>query len=219
MKANIINAFTLLTFAQHLFKEEKSGLPDMLQRGLSLIAILLLSPIFLLSMLAIRLNSKGSVIFKQVRVGEQGRLFVMYKFRSMYLPSDSRYQAPGISDRNGVCEKFYHDPRISSVGKIIRKLSIDELPQLFNVLMGDMALIGPRPALPKEVNQYQHYMLQRLDVKPGITGLWQVSGRADISFLDQIKLDVTYIKERSLLMDLKILFATIPAVITGRGAY
>ena len=143
----------------------------------------------------------------------------MYKFRSMYMPSDARFKAPEKSDRNGICEKFYNDPRVSSVGKVIRKLSIDELPQLFNVLLGDMALIGPRPALPKEVSEYKLYMLHRLDVKPGITGLWQVSGRADISFLEQIKLDVKYVEERTFLMDLKILFATVPAVITGRGAY
>lgn len=205
----------------HSFAQEESadGMPDLLQRLIALIAIICLSPIFLFTYIAIRLDSKGPAIFKQVRVGEQGRHFTMYKFRSMFLPTDSRYQEPGKSDRSGVCEKFFQDPRVSAVGRVIRKLSIDELPQLFNVLFGNMALIGPRPALPREVAAYQRYMLNRLDVKPGITGLWQVSGRADISFNEQIKLDVRYVQERSFAMDLKILFATVPAVLTGKGAY
>jgi len=203
------------------FNEEvsKEGMPAVIQTLIALVAITLLSPIFLLTYIAIKLDSKGPAIFKQVRVGEQGRHFTMYKFRSMYLPSDPRYKEPGKSDRSGVCEKFFNDPRVSAVGRIIRKLSIDELPQLFNVVAGNMALIGPRPALPREVAAYQRFMLNRLDVKPGITGLWQVSGRADISFNDQIKLDVRYVNERSFFMDLKILFATVPAVLTGRGAY
>jgi exopolysaccharide production protein ExoY len=200
-------------------KTDSSGIPLLLQRTAALAAILVLLPVLVFTYLAVRINSKGPAIFRQVRIGKQGRHFTMYKFRSMYLTSDARYQAPGKSDRGGVCEKFFNDPRITAVGKIIRKLSIDELPQLFNVLFGNMALIGPRPALPKEVAEYQRYMLNRLDVEPGITGLWQVSGRADISFSEQIKLDFKYVQERSFFMDVKILFATIPAVLTGKGAY
>ena len=217
------NVFNLASSALELtadaFEKKQEGLPQAIQQLIAIVAIILLSPLLLMTVLAIRIDSKGPIIFKQIRVGEQGRLFVMYKFRSMYLPSDPRYQAPGKSDRNGVCEKFYCDPRVTAVGRIIRKLSIDELPQLLNVVNGDMALVGPRPALPKEVAAYKRYMLQRLEAKPGITGLWQVSGRADISFADQIKLDVKYVEERNLFMDLYILFATIPAVITGKGAY
>jgi lipopolysaccharide/colanic/teichoic acid biosynthesis glycosyltransferase len=123
------------------------------------------------------------------------------------------------SSREGVCEKFYNDPRITRVGKVIRKLSIDELPQLFNVLLGDMALIGPRPALVKEVNQYDQRTLERLKAMPGITGLWQVSGRADTTFSQQVDLDISYVRNRSVFLDLKIAFLTIPAVLSAKGAY
>ena len=145
----------------------------------------------------------------------------MYKFRSMYMPDDPRYVDPAqlISDRDGVCNKFKKDPRITCVGRIIRKLSIDELPQLLNVLKGEMVLIGPRPALPQETDAYDWYMLERLNTKSGLTGLWQVSGRADTSFQEQIDLDLRYVRERSWLLDLKIMLATIPAVVTGKGAY
>lgn len=196
-----------------------TGMPMFLQRLLAIVAVLLLSPILLITALLIRLQSQGPVVFHQVRVGEHGQRFTMFKFRSMYLPSDHRFQQPGPSDRDGICKKYYNDPRITPIGRVIRKLSIDELPQLFNVIFGDMALIGPRPALPSEVDAYESYMLHRLDVKPGITGLWQVSGRADIGFEEQILLDFKYVEQRSFIMDLKILFATVPAVITGRGAY
>lgn len=198
-----------------------NGLPENLQRLLALIALIILSPLLLLTMFAIRIESKGPVFFKQVRVGEQGRRFTMYKFRSMYMPDDPRYVDPAqlISDRDGVCNKFKKDPRITCVGRIIRKLSIDELPQLLNVLKGEMVLIGPRPALPQETDAYDWYMLERLNTKSGLTGLWQVSGRADTSFQEQIDLDLRYVRERSWLLDLKIMLATIPAVVTGKGAY
>lgn len=198
-----------------------NGLPENLQRFLALIALIILSPLLLLTMFAIRTESKGPVFFKQVRVGEQGRRFTMYKFRSMYMPDDPRYVDPAqlISDRDGVCNKFKKDPRITCVGRIIRKLSIDELPQLLNVLKGEMVLIGPRPALPQETDAYDWYMLERLNTKSGLTGLWQVSGRADTSFQEQIDLDLRYVRERSWLLDLKIMLATIPAVVTGKGAY
>ena len=198
-----------------------NGLPENLQRLLALIALIILSPLLLLTMFAIRTESKGPVFFKQVRVGEQGRRFTMYKFRSMYMPDDPRYVDPAqlISDRDGVCNKFKKDPRITCVGRIIRKLSIDELPQLLNVLKGEMVLIGPRPALPQETDAYDWYMLERLNTKSGLTGLWQVSGRADTSFQEQIDLDLRYVRERSWLLDLKIMLATIPAVVTGKGAY
>lgn len=198
-----------------------NGLPEMLQRFLALIALVLLSPLLLLTMIAIRAESKGAIFFKQVRVGEQGRRFTMYKFRSMYMADDPRYVDPTqlVSDRDGVCNKFKKDPRITRVGRIIRKLSIDELPQLLNVLKGEMVLIGPRPALPQETDAYDWYMLERLNTKAGLTGLWQVSGRADTSFQEQIELDLRYVRERSWLLDLKIMLATIPVVVTGRGAY
>lgn len=211
---------SLLQMSAHSLSESVDSLfSTCMQKLAAFVAIALLSPVFIVAAIAILIESKGSVVFKQVRVGEHGKRFTMFKFRSMYLPTDSRYKMPEKSDRDGICQKFYKDTRITKVGSVIRKLSIDELPQLFNVLMGDMALIGPRPALPSEVNAYEAYMLHRLDVKPGLTGLWQVSGRADIGFEEQIKLDFKYVEERNFMMDLKILFATVPAVLTGRGAY
>ena len=145
----------------------------------------------------------------------------MYKFRSMYQMDDPKYIDPATmkSDRDGVCNKYYNDPRITKVGRVIRKLSIDELPQLINVLKGDMVLIGPRPALPQETERYQWYMLERFNAKSGLTGLWQVSGRADTTFEQQIELDIQYVRERSLWLDLKIILITVPTVLLGKGAY
>jgi len=139
----------------------------------------------------------------------------------MYLPTDIRYvDIESIeSDREGVCKKLFNDPRITAVGKVIRKLSIDELPQLINVFQGDMLMIGPRPALPQEVKAYSIEQFKRLDAKPGLTGLWQVSGRADTSFEEQMALDLRYVEEKDLFLDLYILLATVPAVLTGKGAY
>jgi len=197
------------------------SIPQNIQQLGAFLALLILSPILLLSFLAIRINSQGPAIYTQTRVGLFGRHFRMYKFRSMYQPSDPRYvDIENIqSDREGVCKKLFNDPRITAVGKVIRKLSIDELPQLINVFQGDMLMIGPRPALIEEVEAYSLEQFRRLDAKPGLTGLWQVSGRADTSFEEQMALDLRYIEERDLFLDLYILFATVPAVLTGKGAY
>jgi len=197
------------------------SIPQSIQQLGALVALLILSPILLLSFLAIRLNSDGPAIYTQTRVGLLGRHFRIYKFRSMYLPTDIRYvDIESIeSDREGVCKKLFNDPRITAVGKVIRKLSIDELPQLINVFQGDMLMIGPRPALPQEVKAYSIEQFKRLDAKPGLTGLWQVSGRADTSFEEQMALDLRYVEEKDLFLDLYILLATVPAVLTGKGAY
>jgi lipopolysaccharide/colanic/teichoic acid biosynthesis glycosyltransferase len=197
------------------------GIPGILQQLAALFILIILSPLLLLTFLIIRLESHGPVIFTQIRVGLMGERFKLYKFRSMYMQDDPRYKMPKESDsnRDGVCKKYFHDPRITRAGKIIRKLSIDELPQLFNVLKGEMMLIGPRPALPIEVNDYNLENYRRLDAKPGLTGLWQVSGRANTSFEQQLDLDITYVNTQSIFLDFKILLATIPAVLTGEGAY
>ncbi|MCG8669730.1 MAG: sugar transferase [Pseudomonadales bacterium] len=197
------------------------GLPVSLQQLSALFGLILLSPLLVLVALLIKLESNGPVIFHQVRIGEHGRRFKFYKFRSMYLPTDPRFVSTNdlVSDRDGVCKKFKRDPRITRIGRFIRKLSIDELPQLFNVLKGDMLLIGPRPALEEEVNAYSKRSMNRLNIKPGITGLWQVSGRADTTFEQQVALDIQYIRNKSLLNDLIILFSTVPAVLSGKGAY
>ncbi len=183
--------------------------------------ILLLSPLLLVLSTMIKLESRGPVFFSQMRVGERGELFRMWKFRSMYTDAEKRKDA--LSDQQslsgGVRFKMKKDPRITRIGGIIRRLSIDELPQLWNVLIGEMSLVGPRPGLPKEVAEYQQADRKRLLGRPGITCIWQVSGRSDIPFDQQVEMDVRYIAERSFSTNLKLLFKTVPAVLSGRGAY
>ena len=202
-------------------KARHRGLPMFLQKCLALTALLLLSPLIALAAMLIKIESVGPVFFSQTRVGENGRRFTCFKMRSMRIATDPKFQQPDASqsDREGVCMKFFKDPRVTRIGRIIRKLSIDELPQLYNVVKGDMALIGPRPHLVNEYNQYNRSTLGRLFCKPGITGMWQVNGRADTSFEQQLELDKNYIKNQSWWLDIKILFATIPCVILGKGAY
>ena len=187
----------------------------------STLMLILLSPVFIITVIAIKLNSTGPVIFKQVRVGKNGRHFDFFKFRSMkvgvWLTEEERKQLNESPD--GVIFKMKEDPRVTGVGRFIRKFSIDELPQLFNVLIGDMSLVGPRPPLPKEVALYTLEERKRLHVTPGITCIWQVSGRSDIPFKQQVELDKEYIKSRSFWKDIGILLKTIPAVFTGKGAY
>ena len=187
----------------------------------SIVLLIILMPLFITIMVLIYLNSPGPVFYKQTRVGRWGVLFIMWKFRSMYLDADARLKE--ILEENemsgGVIFKMKNDPRIIPIGRFIRKASIDELPQLWNVLKGDMSLVGPRPALPSEVNQYSLQDRLRLEVIPGITCIWQVSGRSNIPFPQQVQLDTEYIQSQSLLLDLKLLLKTIPAVLLGRGAY
>lgn len=191
---------------------------DVVLAGLLLIALL---PLFAVVALVIKLTDGGSVLYRQVRIGRGGREFTFYKFRSMVLNAE-RYQnqLQQLSHHKDTRTfKVKHDPRITWIGRIIRKTSIDELPQLWNVLRGDMTLVGPRPAVPSEVARYTPYERHRLDVTPGLTCIWQVSGRADLDFAQQVEMDLTYIRNRSLWLDLKLLLRTIPAVISGRGAY
>ncbi|UHD18716.1 sugar transferase [Thiocapsa bogorovii] len=182
---------------------------------------ILLLPIFGLLALAIRLESPGPALFKQTRVGRWGQIFTMYKFRSMYMDAEARKAELLVENEmsGGVTFKMQHDPRITRIGRFIRKASIDELPQLWNVIKGDMSLVGPRPPVPAEVDEYSLSDRRRLEVTPGITCIWQVSGRSDIPFPQQVELDVRYIESQSLLTDLKLLWQTVPAVLFGRGAY
>ncbi|MFB1488661.1 MULTISPECIES: sugar transferase [unclassified Thiocapsa] len=182
---------------------------------------ILLLPIFGLLVLAIRLESPGPALFKQTRVGRWGQIFTMYKFRSMYMDAEAR-KAELLADNEmsgGVTFKMQRDPRITRIGRFIRKASIDELPQLWNVIKGDMSLVGPRPPVPAEVDEYSLSDRRRLEVTPGITCIWQVSGRSDIPFPEQVELDVRYIESQSLWTDIKLLWQTVPAVLFGRGAY
>lgn len=187
----------------------------------SICAIILLMPLFLVIAVWLKLDSPGPLIYRQVRVGQYGRPFYFYKFRSMYIDSDARRAAllKENESKDGVIFKMKNDPRITRCGKFIRKYSIDEMPQFFNVLLGDMSLVGPRPPLPSEVAQYTIDDRKRLDILPGITCIWQISGRSDIPFREQVVLDKEYIRGQGFWKDVLILFKTIPAVIAGKGAY
>lgn len=187
----------------------------------SLLLLIVLAPIYLLTALAIYLDDPGPVFFRQKRVGKNGRVFDFYKFRSMVIDAEKLKKSLESQNESseGVIFKVRADPRITQVGRVIRKYSIDELPQLFNVLRGDMSLVGPRPAIPAEVAQYSLEQRKRLHVVPGITCIWQISGRSDIPFTGQVQLDMKYISTRSIWQDLMILLKTVPAVITGKGAY
>jgi exopolysaccharide biosynthesis polyprenyl glycosylphosphotransferase len=172
-----------------------------------------------ISSIAIRLTSPGPVFFKQERCGLNGRLFTMYKLRSMVNNSEqARFELETLNEMDGPVFKSSRDPRRTKVGKFLRKFSIDEFPQFYNVLRGDMSLVGPRPPLPQEVARYERWQRRRLSMKPGITCLWQISGRNEVSFQEWMKLDLTYIDNWSLLLDLKILLKTVPVVLLGRGA-
>jgi lipopolysaccharide/colanic/teichoic acid biosynthesis glycosyltransferase len=190
---------------------------DILGAGCGLLA---LSPILGATALAIRLESPGPIFFSQTRVGKGGKRFKVWKFRSMYIDAEARRQALlAQSDREGAHFKMKNDPRITKVGRIIRRFSIDELPQLFNVLNGTMSIVGPRPNLESEVARYKLDEFGRLDAKPGITCIWQVSGRAELPWDKQVALDLDYVYEPSLLADLNLIVRTVPAVVSGRGAY
>ena len=197
------------------------GVKRLLDIVLSLIALIVLAPLFLVLAILIKLTSPGPVFFVQARVGQFGRSFSFYKFRSMYVDAEQRKAA--LLSRNqssdGVIFKMKNDPRVTPLGRILRKTSMDELPQFLNVLVGDMSLVGPRPPVPLEVVQYSLEARKRLNVRPGLTCLWQVSGRSTIPFQQQVRLDKEYISSRSLKQDLLILLRTIPAIISGRGAY
>lgn len=197
---------------------------NILKRGfdiiVSLAALIILSPLFLLIALAIKLDSQGPVIFCQKRNGYMGRVFEIYKFRSMC--TDAEDKLTGLEDMNqvsGFVFKIKNDPRVTRIGSFIRKTSIDEFPQLFNILKGDMSFVGPRPPITREVLQYEPWHNLRLSVKPGLTGLWQISGRNNIGFEDMCRIDLKYIRERRLTYDLKIIFKTIPVLFGDNKAF
>lgn len=183
------------------------------------IGLIFVAPILIGAAIAIRWESKGPVLFKQVRSGRNSRRFVMYKFRSMVVDAEAKKkELMHLNEMGGPVFKIKRDPRITRVGRFIRKTSIDELPQLFNVLFGDMSLVGPRPALPSEVEQYEAWQRRRLSVKPGITGLWQVSGRNHIDFDEWMELDLSYIDNWTLTLDVKILLKTVGVVLFQKGS-
>ena len=184
------------------------------------IAVIALSPVLLVLFLLVR-SDGGPAIYSQMRVGKDGKRFRIYKFRSMCVHADSPEmlaKLAAMNEMDGPAFKIRRDPRITKVGHFIRRTSMDELPQLFNILKGDMTIVGPRPPLESEVRQYTDYQKQRLAVKQGLTCYWQCSGRNNLSFEEWVELDLKYIRERSLWTDIKIILKTVPAVLSGDGA-
>jgi exopolysaccharide biosynthesis polyprenyl glycosylphosphotransferase len=182
--------------------------------------LIVTSPMMLMAWALIRVSDPGPVLFRQRRIGSQGRPFTIYKFRTMVVDAERhRLALVGENEADGLLFKMRRDPRVTPVGRCLRRFSIDELPQLFNVLRGDMSMVGPRPALPEEVERYDDQRRARLRVKPGLTGLWQVNGRHDLVFDDYVRYDLFYVANWSLMMDLYIIARTIPAMISGRGSY
>jgi exopolysaccharide biosynthesis polyprenyl glycosylphosphotransferase len=190
-------------------------------RSLAALGFVLFLPLLLGCWLAVRLTSPGPAVFKQVRTGQDGREFTLLKFRSMYVDAEKRKaELEGQNERaEGLLFKIRNDPRITPVGRWLRKFSLDELPQLINVLQGRMSLVGPRPPLPEEVELYQDDVRRRLLVKPGLTGLWQISGRSDLDWDESVRLDLRYVENWSFTLDLMILWKTMSTVVRGRGAY
>ena len=190
---------------------------DIIGAGLGLI---LLSPIIAIVACAVKVTSRGPIFFSQKRVGKNGELFEMYKFRSMVVNAEElKEKLEEQNEMSGPMFKIKDDPRVTKVGKFIRKTSIDELPQLWNVLKGDMSLVGPRPSLPKEVEQFDNWMFKRLSVRPGLTCYWQVSGRNNIDFEDWMKLDCRYVDERNLWIDIKLIFKTVFVLFGDKNAH
>ncbi len=184
-------------------------------------ALIALSPLLLATAVAVPVESPGPLLFRQLRVGQRGKLFSMFKFRSMYVNAEERLAALHSQNESadGVLFKMKHDPRITRIGRFIRRFSIDELPQIINVLRGDMSIVGPRPALPGEVDRYAAADRKRLQTKPGLTCLWQIGGRSELSFEQQVELDIDYLRKQNLLTDIRIIAKTVPAVLGGKGAY
>ena len=210
----------LLSVEQPRFTGWRRVVKGALDRSIALAALLVLSPVFAALALAVRLTSPGPVLYRQERVGLGGRHFTMLKFRSMV--DGAHQQVAGLSDGNdadGLLFKIKHDPRVTTLGRHMRRFSLDELPQLINVLRGTMSLVGPRPPLPAEVAQYDSKVSRRLLVTPGLTGLWQISGRSDLPWEEAVRLDLRYVENWSLVLDLQILWKTARAVVRASGAY
>lgn len=201
-------------FIQRSKKYRKSVIYEFTKRSIdifaSLVALIILSPLMLIIMIAIKIDSRGPVIFSQERVGKNGKIFKMYKFRSMVSNAEELLkELKNKNEMSGPMFKIKQDPRVTKVGRFIRKTSLDELPQLINVLKGNMSLVGPRPNLPKEVREFDKWMLDKLVVKPGLTCFWQVMGRNSIGFVQWMNLDIEYVEKRSLKLDIILILKTI----------
>ena len=215
-----IGGMPLVTITEIQLKGFNAALKRATDLIFSLLFLLIFSPILLLIAIAIKIDSPGPVFFKQERIGKDGTPFMLYKFRSMIKDAEKLFPKLALlSEVEGHIFKIKKDPRITRVGRYLRRLSLDELPQLINVLFGKMSLVGPRPPLPREVKKYDSWHMKRLRVAPGMTGLWQVSGRSDLPFEDMVRHDIFYIENWSLWLDFKIILQTIPTVLSGGGAY
>jgi len=220
MDIDDINGIPLLGFKQVSIRGWNLAVKRAIDVIFSSIGLLLLSPLMACIALAIKLGSPGPVLFAQTRVGKGGRPFIALKFRSMRAGADQ--EVSDLADRNeatGPIFKIRLDPRVTPVGRFLRRTSLDELPQLYNVLRGEMSLVGPRPPIPSEVRQYKEWHRERLAVSPGLTGLWQVSGRSDVTFDEMVLMDIYYIENWSLWLDFRIMLRTIPTVLFADGAY
>jgi exopolysaccharide biosynthesis polyprenyl glycosylphosphotransferase len=211
---------TLLHVDHPQLSGPRQVMKDLVDRVAAGVALLLLSPLMLVLAICVRLSDRGPALFKQTRVGKNGRSFKIYKFRTMVVDAERRLaELREMNEFDGVLFKMRRDPRVTPVGARLRKWSLDELPQLFNVLLGEMSLVGPRPPLPDEAALYADHVRRRLVVKPGLTGLWQVSGRSDLTWEESVRLDLRYVENWSLALDLQILWKTVFVLIRGRGAY
>lgn len=193
---------------------------DLFDRCAAAAVLLVLSPLLILLAATIRLSDRGPALFTQTRIGKDGQAFRIYKFRTMVVDAEQRRaQLLASNDLDGILFKLRNDPRVTAVGAHLRRWSVDELPQLFNVVLGHMSLVGPRPALPQEAAEYAEHVRRRLVVKPGITGLWQVNGRSDLSWEESVRLDLRYVENWSFALDLQILWKTVSVLLRGSGAY
>jgi exopolysaccharide biosynthesis polyprenyl glycosylphosphotransferase len=210
----------LLAIEEPVFTGWKRVLKGALDRVGAAMIILVIAPVLIGLALAVRLSSRGPVLYRQERVGAHGKLYRMYKFRSMVDGADAKLQElRTLNEGQGPLFKMRKDPRVTPIGRWLRRFSLDELPQLLNVLTGSMSLVGPRPPLPHEVERYDSSIRRRLLVKPGLTGLWQISGRSDLSWEESVRLDLRYVENWSLALDLLILWKTVSAVVRSQGAY
>jgi exopolysaccharide biosynthesis polyprenyl glycosylphosphotransferase len=211
---------TLLHVDHPQLSGPRQVLKDLFDRSVAGLALIVLAPVLLVLAIAIRLSDNGPALFTQTRVGKDGQSFKIYKFRTMVVDAEARLaELRAQNDFEGVLFKIRRDPRITAIGTYLRKWSLDELPQLFNVVLGEMSLVGPRPALPDEAARYADHVRRRLVVKPGLTGLWQVSGRSDLSWDESVRLDLRYVENWSLALDLQILWKTFSVIFRGSGAY
>ena len=219
MEVEEIEGIPFLTFTTTPSDETELAFKRALDVAVSMLILVLTAPVLLIAALAIRLTSPGSVLFKQERIGLNGRIFTLYKFRTMIEDAhERRGEVTHLNEMTGPVFKAKDDPRVTAVGRWMRRFSLDEIPQLWNVLKGDMSLVGPRPPIPEEVASYHRWHRRRLSMKPGLTCLWQVSGRNQVDFDRWMQMDLQYIDNWSPSLDLKILLRTIPAVLSGRGA-